>query len=111
MNPHKNVINWKAKSVCDLIKWDKVDIHEPALTKHLDTKTIQQFIKSDDPPKFFYKFPCHSQSTERFIPLMANSTDKVAEKQRDGFILSIVDSRKDNSKFDTKADYKLVIKN
>jgi hypothetical protein len=108
MNPFDNKINWKSKSVEELIYWDNMNVHEPSLTKHIPTEIIEERILSDNPQQLFFQFPCHSQSAERYVPLMSNCTDKVCEEQRDGFMLATLDSRKDNPNFETKHEYNVI---
>lgn len=59
-----------------------------------------------DPKKTVFDFPCHTQGTERFIPLISNSADKVADNQREGYALATIDSREKYPSDFTKTNYK-----
>lgn len=107
LNPTQNKINFKAKSLIHILNWKNVDITEPPLTMEMNTEMITNYSKMSDPPTFIFDFPCHSQGCESFIPLLALSSDKVGEKDMEGYILSILESRKKNPQYKHKDSYNL----
>lgn len=109
LDPEANLINFQAKDLLSLIDWENSKLSDPPLMKKIPTETLMRYIDSEDPPKLIYTFPCHTQGTERFIPLVANSSDKVSEGELDGFILAKLASRNLNSSVVTKAGYKINI--
>lgn len=103
LDPRKNKINWKARNVAQLIKWENHQYTSPPLLKDYSDVEIENFIKT--PPKLIFNFPSHTQNVERHIPLVANATERITEKEREGYILSQLESRKLNPIFCTKSQY------
>jgi hypothetical protein len=96
MNPASNEINFKAKDLLSLIDIEGCEIHEPSFTKEIATEEISNYAKMDNPPPKTFDFPCHTQGTERYIPLISNMTDRVSDSQREGYILATLKSRESN---------------
>ncbi len=96
MDPTSNEINFKAKDLLSLIDIDGCEINEPSFTKDIATEEISSYTEMDDPPKKIFDFPCHTQGTERYIPLISNMTDRVSDSQREGYILATLKSRESN---------------
>ncbi len=106
LNPLKNKINFRAKSLESMIDWQSVELHEPPLTMEIPTSTISNYIQMRKPPKtLFEEYPCHTQGVERYIPLISHATEKVTKEQQDGYILATLEARKKNPSFKTKYQY------
>ena len=56
-------INSHARSLVDLISWEK-PVFEPPLTHHLTTLEVKQFLSK---PMEVPSWPCHTQSVERCV--------------------------------------------
>lgn len=52
--------------------------------------------------KYFVAFPCHSQNTERYVRVVNESTSKVTEEKRMGYIFAKIRSRERYSKLDSR---------
>jgi hypothetical protein len=105
LNPLKNPINFKADSIEQLLHWDEAEITEHPFTMDIELQEIQKFTESEEPPIKLYDFPVHSQGTERHIPLITETANKVSDDQREGLILSMLRSRKLNPCFNSKYEY------
>jgi hypothetical protein len=105
LNPRTNEINFNATKMITMIDFNKADLQEHPLTKNISTELITSYSKMKCPPKTPFPFPCHTQGTERFIPLISESADQVSDRERDGYILATINSRNLNSSNFTKLSY------
>jgi hypothetical protein len=105
LNALSNDINFNATKLTTLINFKTSELHEPALTKEISTETIKSYLKTKNPRQLIFDFPCHTQGVERFIPLISNISDKVAEDQREGYALATIKSRQLNSTTFTKKGF------
>lgn len=88
-----------------LVDWTNQKLHEPPATRSLSEDEIKEYMDSDIPIEF-PPYPCHTQGTERYVQVVANSQN-VSEKNVDGFIKNKITSQKKRPRFETKSDYKL----
>lgn len=51
---------------------------------------------------YFIEFPCHSQSTERFVRVVSESADKVTDEKRMGYIFAKIRSREQYSQLESR---------
>jgi hypothetical protein len=105
LDTSRNLINFSAKTLLELISWD--DIREPSLTVDISTETLQEYAKSSNPLPLIFPFPCHTQGTERYIPLVSSTADKVCESEQEGYILNTIHARETNPTFKNKSVYKI----
>jgi hypothetical protein len=98
-------LNFEADEYISLINWQHSIVTEPPLTKTFSDDQIDDFIKEQhrlDIPKF----PCHTQAVERCIKLVTEASLAVCgEHKRDGYIRSIIESRRQIPSFNTKKDF------
>ena len=88
-----------------MIQWKKKTLSEPPVTRELSDEVISSAIAQ---PLNFPKFPVHTQSVERCVKKVSESTKEVCgEAAQLGLILSRVKARADREAFDTKKDYKI----
>lgn len=107
LNPASNEVNFDAIDLMSLIKWKPEITFEPSLTFKIDTVDISSFTEMENPPRFIFDFPCHTQGTERYIPLIADSVNKVGDKEREGYILAKLAARDLNPSFSSKSSYNI----
>lgn len=101
-----NPINFSAKSLLTLLNWKLAKITESPLTFDISSEEILKRSQMNSPPKIIFPFPCHSQSVERHIPLLARTGDKVCDTERDSMIITMLKSREQNERFESKQKYK-----
>jgi hypothetical protein len=103
-------LNFEADEYMSLINWQQSVVTEPPLTKTFSDDQIDDFINQQhrlDIPKF----PCHTQAVERCIKLVTDASLAVCgEHKRDGYIRSIIESRREIPSFNTKKDFLTVQK-
>ena len=109
-------INFSAENYYNIVDWD-VFYTEPPLTKIMSDEDIDAHIENGNFPKHPHmslawcsisNILCHSQAVERMVKLVSESAKNVVEvSNRDGFIRSTIESRRNNPYFETKADYNL----
>jgi hypothetical protein len=76
-------INWKSTKLADLIKW-KENVTEPALTCHLTTTQVKQFVVK---PMIVPDWPSHTQSVERLVKKVTEAAGHVySHARRDAYI-------------------------
>ena len=98
-------LNFEANDYINLINWQKSVVTEPPLTKMFSNDQIDDFIKEQHILEI-PKFPCHTQAVERCIKLVTDASLAVCgEHKRDGYIRSIIESRKEIPLFNTKKDF------
>ncbi|GBN11215.1 hypothetical protein AVEN_36632-1 [Araneus ventricosus] len=80
-------LNFKAT---DYIDWSNCVVKEPPLTTHIKEKDLKEMCKEERFPVLtFEKFPCHTQSVERFVKLISEAAMKVCgETARDVYQIS-----------------------
>jgi hypothetical protein len=100
LNPHKNKINFSSESLESLIDWSGDNVFEPSLTKNIPTCLVEKYINmEEEPPRLVFDHPCHTQGVERYVPLLIESTNKVAVDQQQGYILAKLKARNLNPNF------------
>lgn len=101
-------LNFSAADYVDLVDWQTVKVTEPPVIAELSQSNLESFVAEDDIPVVgFPRFPCHTQSVERFVKLVTESCAAVCgTKSRDGFILCRLKSRELMPSFNTKAEFR-----
>ena len=98
--PH---LNWDADRYENMIVFDSETITEPPLTQDLSDLSFKELI---DSPLTIEPFPCHSQSVERHVKLIKESSKQVyGEEERDGHIRSKLASREQVPFIKSKKDW------
>ena len=104
-------LNFKANSYIDLIDWQKCTLTEPPLTTDLTEGDLKNLISSGESVVQHLenlKFPCHTQSVERFVKLVTEVSAAVCgENKRDGLIRTRTESRKIMPSFESKCEYRV----
>lgn len=104
-------LNFEAVSYIDLIDWQKCELTEPPITSHLTEDDLRNLIFSGESVAQHLeslKFPCHTQSVERFVKLVTEvSVSVCGENKRDGLVRTRTESRKSMPSFETKCEYKV----
>lgn len=106
-------INFDCKSYEEMIDWQNEAISVPPILRSVDityenmdvlvAKTITEhnFIPN------LRELPCHTQSVERCVQIVATAAKTiVGEQQRNGHVLSVINSRKNMPMFRQKSHYK-----
>jgi hypothetical protein len=100
-------INFKANCYTNLIDWNKEIVTEPPLTSNMSVDELIKFVEGVDDHEIF-KYPCHTQGTERCIRLVSKAAASVCgTKKRHGMILSKISAASKMKTFNTKAEYNL----
>ena len=106
---HPPRLNFKAKTLMDLISWKEVRVTESILTCHL---SIAELEALRDTPLAPPKFPSHTQAVERMVRELTNFCRLVAGSDaRDGYIRARLASRAQYSKATTKRDFTRMVSN
>ena len=96
------VVNLKNESYTEHIGWNKEQKTEPPLTKNM---LKEEVISALEKPFKLPSYPCHTQDMERLGPVVTESClQKVGYSDRQGWILSTIQSKKLVPKFDSKND-------
>ena len=93
-------INVGAESYWQFINWEQEQTTELPLTMKMSEEKIWKGIEE---PIILPKYPCHSQTEERMIPVITESClQKVGYTSRHQWILSTMESRRLVPSFKTK---------
>ena len=99
-------INFTASSLRELLpeaEWDRLPFTSPPILSELTDVQIQGILEGQNPPLLNCEAPCHSQSVERAVKLMAEATGRYSEHSNQrGFILNKIESRKEMKEFKSK---------
>jgi len=77
-------INFTANSLRELLpeaEWSQLPFTSPPILSDLTNAQIQGILEGQDPPLLHCEAPCHSQSVERAVKLMAEATGRYSEHQ------------------------------
>lgn len=98
-------LNFEADDYISLINWQQSAVTEPPMTKAFSNNELENFITEKH--KFdIQKFPCHTQAVERCIKLVTDASLAVCgHHKRDGYIRSVIESRREIPAFNTKRDF------
>ncbi|GBO05552.1 hypothetical protein AVEN_208218-1 [Araneus ventricosus] len=102
-------VNFRATDYVDLVDWQACHVTPPTVLRHISSHELLKMIQDDVPVDGwdFIKFPSHTQSVERIVKLITETSRKrVGPQNRDGFIKATLESRKQMSQFESKKDYK-----
>lgn len=110
-------LNFNALDYIEMIDWDVTPITPPPLLRRIEINmnTIRPLlIKKLECHEFgslIVGIPNNTQAVERTVKLVTQSANRVCgQSQRDGFILSTLQSRSDMSRFLSKKDYSIKTK-
>ena len=115
-------IMWDADVYCDLIEWKTHHLDanpgmnskfityytEPPLLSDFSENNVHHVITEGKMPDKVYVLSCHNQNVERAIKLVSEYSKKA---DREGFIQSVIASRSELPKFDTKKEFTVKRKN
>ena len=105
-------IYFEASTYGDMITWTSDQTGDidspPAYTEPPDLSgysedDLKWIVTESEVPGEIYTLPGHNQRVERFIKLVSEASNKAANKlQREGFIETVIASRKELPKSETK---------
>ncbi|GBN81027.1 hypothetical protein AVEN_107672-1 [Araneus ventricosus] len=102
-------VNIRTTDNVDLIDWQACNVTPPIVLRHISSLELLK-MKQDDVPmdgRDFIKFPSHTKAVERILKLVTEaSRKKIGPRNRDRFIRTTLESRKQMSQFESKKDYK-----
>lgn len=91
-------LNFDVESYTEMINWHKTGETEPPVLKGVDLDELNIDM---------LQYPCHTQAVERCVKLVTEASSKVCgEENREGYIASQIQSRKEIPKFESKKDFK-----
>ena len=103
-------LNFDTENYANLINWSDTTVIEPSLTTGIPTTDIQEMIKTKKFNLLFCQYPCHTQSVERQIKVVTETSLAVCgQTSREGLIQSKLKSRMAMPKFETKNQYRKMI--
>ena len=95
-------VNLEAESYWHLVNWEQEQSTEPPLTMKMSKDEI---LRGLEEPIVLPKYPCHTQSVERTVPVVTESClQKVGYTGRHQWILSTMESRGLVHSFNSKKD-------
>jgi hypothetical protein len=95
-------INFAASDLCGLIDWKQEAVTEPPLTRDMSNESI---VCCKRIPLQILQYPCHTQGVERTVQLVTQSAmNCIGETNRHGWILNVLQSRKQRPSFQSKKD-------
>lgn len=106
------ILNLKASDYTELIYWkiqNKNSFSSPPILSGLSDEDLTHFIYNQqyDFVQNVLKFPCHTQSVERYVKAVTEASRSVCgEKRRHGFIKAKLQSRLEMPVFNTKKQFK-----
>ena len=101
-------LNFKARSLVDLIDWKEVPVTESRLTSDL---TLAEINDLRETPLQVPPYPCHTQAVERMIRELTDVAQRVAGSEaRDGYLKSRMASRAQYKDTTTKRDFTRMVK-
>lgn len=106
------LINFKARTYCELIDWDTTYITEPPLIKHFTELELEVLVNGGDKSDLWnfngFDIPNHTQAVERCIKLVTETAIKITGHERqNGLVKSTIKSRNIMPTFNTKKDFPL----
>ncbi|GBN26634.1 hypothetical protein AVEN_102707-1 [Araneus ventricosus] len=82
--------NFKVNQYIDMIDWFKCNVTEPPITVDLTVEELKSIAENGSVKDLqIYKFPCHTQSVERCIKLVAETASMVCESHNRDVLLEI----------------------
>lgn len=104
----KPPINFNCSNYTHMIDLNNDDLlSEPPFTRNIPYEHLQQYIDdedNEDPPLPEPQVPCHIQGTERYVQLLASVAKRSIDKNREGIMATVVESRKKITRMETKKD-------
>lgn len=98
--------NYGSEHYSDILFWDRIDIHEPPVTKGISDAQIKSYMNSDIIIQL-PKIPGHSQATERHIQYLSECVTKVAgHENQEGYVKNRLIHHKQMGTFNSKKNYK-----
>ena len=83
---------------------------EPPLISDFHEETLKLIAETGKVPHEIYELPCHNQRVERAIKLVTETSQKCARKdEREGIIHTILASRREQPKCNSKKDFQMKI--
>ena len=103
-------INFQATCYHQSINWQN-NITEPHFLDNIESSDIRTYIDTRNFPnlnKSTFEIPCHSQAVERHIKIVTEASSRVCgHDRRDGMVRSIIKSRGNMKKFETKCQFNI----
>ena len=91
-----------------MIDWSKNVITEPPLFKNIPLQDIEEMASTGRSFEFgpLLKLPCHTQAVKRHVKIITEASKHVCGNDgRDGYIRSILKSRKEIPSFRSKKSF------
>ena len=100
--------NFDATNYTQIIDWTTCELTDPPVLQFTSSEDLTLNVNEDVPLKItFEQFPCHTQSVERCVQLVTEASSKCfGEENRDGYIRSKLEARKNMPVLESKRDYK-----
>jgi len=101
------VVNFEASDYTELIDWANCKLSTPPMMENISIESLKELLNTKVITEFeFINFPCHTQSVERIVKLVTESSIKVCgEKNRDGFTRTTLFSRTEMPSFNSKKEF------
>ena len=113
-------INFEASTYGDMITWTSdhmgeadspLAYTEPPVLAGFSEDNLKWIVTEGKVPGEIYRLPSHNQRVERAIKLVSETSNKAASKeQREGIIQTVIASRKELPKSETKKQFQMKIK-
>lgn len=101
------LINFKASCYYEMVNLKTTIITVPPLVANIPLHEIEGLWKTQR-AGIITKIPCHSQAVERCVKLVSEASVAVTQKNRQGFILTKIGSRKAMPVFNTKKEFNFI---
>lgn len=102
-------VNVDCTDYVNMIDLENVELlSEPPLTRTIPYEHLQQYLEDiddDAPPLLDPQIPCHIQGTERHVQLLASVAKRSIDKNREGIMASISESRRRVTRMETRKDF------
>ena len=111
-----DLISWESENIGDgdedFEKWIWITSYtEPPVLSKLSEEDLRQIVSDGRVPDDIHALPCHNQRVERAIKLVSETSQKAAKKEdREGIIQTVITSRAELPKFETKKQFKMKLK-
>lgn len=105
----KPTINFDCTDYVHMINLDDQNVlSEPPFTRSIPYEHLLQYLEDiddEDPPFPDPQIPCHIQGTERHVQLLAKVVKRSIEKNREGIMASISESREKVTRMESRQDF------
>jgi hypothetical protein len=101
----KPTINFNCTDYTEMIDLnDDANLFEPPFTRNIPYEHLEQYLEYGDPPLIDPEIPSHIQATERHVQLLAGTSRRVLEGNREGVMAVTLESRAKQPRLESKKD-------